>query len=77
VWCAPSINTLTNVLPFSKIGIGGAYMNAEMTGETVILEMDRLLSNIACKYMPKLKPYVKNGKILVKVLIEGAHHTSH
>jgi hypothetical protein len=51
----------------TKIDIGGAYMNAEMTGETVILEMDRLLSNIAYKYMPELEPCVKNGKILVKL----------
>jgi hypothetical protein len=51
----------------TKIDICGAYLNAEMTGETVIMEMDRLLSGIACKYMPELEPYVENGKILVKL----------
>ena len=50
-----------------KIDIGGAYLNAEMTGQDVIMELDSTLTNIACKYLPELIPYEENGKLLVKL----------
>lgn len=43
-----------------KIDIGEAYLNAEMSGEEVILEIDRTLTNIVTKYLPDVIPYIEN-----------------
>ena len=51
----------------AKIDITGAYLNAPMTGEEVIMELDRVLTDILTKYLPELKPYEDSGKILVKL----------
>jgi hypothetical protein len=36
-----------------KIDIGGAYLNADMTGEEVIMEVDKMLTNIVKRYLPR------------------------
>ena len=51
----------------AKIDIGGAYLNADMKGEEVIMELDRTLTEIISKYLPELKPYESNGKLLVRL----------
>ena len=50
-----------------KIDIGGAYLNAEMTGEEVIMEVDKMLTNIIKRYLPEIEPYVEDGKLLVRL----------
>ena len=50
-----------------KIDIGGAFLNAEMTGEEVIMELDKLLTSIVKRYLPELEPYVEDGKLLVRL----------
>lgn len=50
-----------------KIDIGGAYLNANMTGETVIMELNKTLTHIAIEHLPELQPYVEDGKLLVKL----------
>jgi hypothetical protein len=50
-----------------KIDIGGAYLNAEMTGEEVIMEMDKMLTSIVKRYLPEIEPYVEEGKLLVRL----------
>lgn len=52
----------------ASIDIGGAYLNAEMTGEEVIMELDPLLVKIALQVDPSLKPYVDSRGKLVVVL---------
>ena len=54
-------------LCMAKVDIGGAYLNAKMEGEEVIMRLDPLLTAIATKYLPELKPYEENGKMLVKL----------
>jgi hypothetical protein len=51
----------------SKVDIGGAYLNAEMTGETMIMELDPTVSSIAVKRQPELKAYLEKGKLLVRL----------
>ena len=50
-----------------KIDIGGAYLNAEMTGEEVIMEVDKMLTRMVQRYLPETEPYVENGKLLVRL----------
>ena len=50
-----------------KIDIGGAYLNAEMTGEEVLMELDVTLADIVCKFLPDLLPYSDNGKLIVRL----------
>ena len=51
----------------AKVDITGAYLNAPMTGEEVIMELDRTLTEIISKYLPELKSYESNGKLLVRL----------
>ena len=51
----------------AKVDITGAYLNAPMTGEDVIMELDKTLTEIIAKYLPELKPYESNGKLLVRL----------
>ena len=50
-----------------KIDIGGAYLNAEMTGEEVIMEVDKMLTSIVKRHLPDIEPYVEDGKLLVRL----------
>jgi hypothetical protein len=50
-----------------KIDIGGAYLNAEMTGEEVLMELDRTLSNIVKRILPEVEQFVENGKLVVRL----------
>jgi hypothetical protein len=50
-----------------KIDIGGAYLNADMTGEEVIMEVDKMLTSIVKRYLPEIEPYVEDGKLLVRL----------
>jgi hypothetical protein len=50
------------------IDIGGAYLNAERTGEEVIMELEPGLADILKKVAPEVAPYVgDNGKLLVRL----------
>jgi hypothetical protein len=51
----------------TKMDIGGAYLNASMTGETVIMELNPQLSKFARNLIPDLSTYVEDGKLLVKL----------
>ena len=52
----------------STIDIGGAYLNAEMSGEEVIMELEPMLATILRKLDPTIQPYVdERGKILVRL----------
>jgi hypothetical protein len=51
----------------AKVDITGAYLNAPMTGEEVIMELDRTLTEIISKYLPEMKSYESNGKLLVRL----------
>lgn len=50
-----------------KIDIEGAYMNAEMTGEEIIIEADKMLTNIVKRYLPEVEPYVKDVELIVRL----------
>ena len=48
--------------------IGGAYLNAEMSGEEVIMELEPMLTTILKKVAPEVSPYVdETGKLLVRL----------
>ena len=50
------------------IDIGGAYLNAEMTGEEVLMELDPVLSNIATQLCPECEPFLdERGKLVVRL----------
>ena len=50
------------------IDIGGAYLNAEMTGEEVLMELDPLLSKLALQTDPSIKPFIdERGVTVVKL----------
>ena len=50
------------------VDIGGAYLNAPMEGESVIMELDPMLTKFALEIKPDLKPFVdQRGKLLVKL----------
>ena len=50
------------------IDIGGAYLNAEMTGEEVLMELDQVLTRFVMKACPECIPYVDHkGKMVVKL----------
>ena len=50
------------------IDIGGAYLNAERSGEDVIMELEPLLAKILAKIAPEVKPFIdEKGRMLVMV----------
>ena len=51
----------------AKIDIGGAYLNAEMEGEEVIMELDETLSMIVLQILPDAEQYMERGKLWVKL----------
>lgn len=52
----------------ATMDIGGAYLNAVMTGEEVIMELDKMLTSILAKVAPEVKPYVdEKGRLLCKL----------
>jgi hypothetical protein len=50
-----------------KIDIGGAYLNAEMVGESVIMEINKEVTGIIREVLPEIAPFVRDGKLLVKL----------
>jgi hypothetical protein len=50
-----------------KIDIGGAYLNAEMVGESVIMEINKEVTGIIKEVLPEIAPFVRDGKLLVKL----------
>ena len=52
----------------STVDIGGAYLNAEMTGEEVIMELEPMLAAILKKMDPAVQPYIdERGRLLVRL----------
>ena len=52
----------------STIDIGGAYLNAEMTGEEVIIQLDPTLITISFQLCRELQPYQdERGKLLLRL----------
>ena len=52
----------------AAIDIKGAYVNADMTGEEVLMELDPTLTVIAAKAFPELVPYMdQRGKMIVRL----------
>jgi hypothetical protein len=51
----------------AKIDIGGAYLNAEMVGEEVIMELDETLSMIVSTIVPDAQQYMERGRLWVKL----------
>jgi hypothetical protein len=50
------------------LDIGMAYVNADMTGEEVFVELDPFITRFLKKYKPELKPFVgENGKLVCKL----------
>ena len=52
----------------AAIDIGGAYLNAEMTGEEVYMELEPMLARLLAKECPEVKPYLdERGKLICKL----------
>ena len=52
----------------TAVDIGGAYLNADMTGEDVIMELDPLLTKLLKKISPEVIPFIdEKGKLLMKL----------
>jgi len=52
----------------AAIDIGGAYLNAERTGEEVFMELEPGLAKILAKVAPEVRPYLdEKGRLLVKL----------
>jgi hypothetical protein len=53
----------------ATVDIGGAYLNAKMKGEDVLMELDSLLTSILAKIAPEIVPYIdkRTGKLIVKL----------
>ena len=52
----------------STVDIGGAYLNAEMTGEEVIMELEPMLATIMKKLDPSIQPFIdERGRLLVRL----------
>jgi hypothetical protein len=50
----------------ATIDVTGAYLNADMTGETVVMELDALVTRIVTKVAPDAKQYMdERGRMLV------------
>lgn len=48
--------------------IGGAYLNAEMTGEEVLMELEPTLTEVVNTFLPSVKPFVdQHGKLVVRL----------
>jgi hypothetical protein len=50
-----------------KLDIGGAYLNAEMVGESVIMEINKEITGIIRDVLPEVAPYIREGKLLVRL----------
>jgi hypothetical protein len=50
-----------------KLDIGGAYLNAEMVGESVITEINKEITGIIRDVQPEVAPYIREGKLLVRL----------
>ena len=53
--------------PVSTIDIGGAFLEAAMTGETVYLRLDKLLTQLLEQIDPSCVPFVCEGQLIVKL----------
>ena len=52
----------------SVIDIGGAYLNAKMTGEEVLMEMDPLIASITAQICPEMEHFLdKRGRMVVRL----------
>jgi hypothetical protein len=50
-----------------KIDITGAYLNAEMTGEEVLMQLDATTTSILRRSLPEVVPFVEKGTLVVKL----------
>lgn len=52
----------------TAVDIGGAYLNAKMSGEEMIMELDAMLTSLLLKVAPEVAPFIdKKGKVLVRL----------
>ena len=51
----------------AKVDIGGAYLNAKMTGEEVHMELAQDLTNIVTKILPETRKFATDGKLVVRL----------
>eukprot|EP00392_Amoebophrya_sp_AT5.2_P019736 g20709.t1 len=52
----------------STVDIGGAYLNADMTGEEVLMELEPILTKMLTKIAPEVVPFVDDrGRLLVRL----------
>jgi hypothetical protein len=51
----------------AKIDITGAYVNADMTGEEVLMQLDPMLTKIVIKILPDLAKFEDHGRMLVRL----------
>lgn len=52
----------------AAIDIGGAYLNAPMTGEEVLMELDSKLSAIAAQVCPEVQQYIaEDNKLIIRL----------
>ena len=52
----------------STVEIGGAYLNADMTGEEVLMELEPMLTKMLMNIAPEIVPFVDDrGRLLVRL----------